>query len=480
MKALKYLLIFLATLFPLTGGETYYEIPIEGDIEPALTVFIRRSIKTARDNDAKGLIFSINTFGGRVDAALQIASLIGSVRDIPTIAYIPSQAESLGVSWSAGALISFSCSQIYMAEGTSMGAAAPVYMTTEGTQGAEEKTVSAVRVQMAALAEKNGYPKAIALAMVDKDLEVVEIIEGETIRVVLSDEAELLKKEAEAEGKTLTIGRTVSPAGKLLTMTPGDMLRYGVSSGTVTGNEDLYTRLDIKEVETVTKTLPDKLVFLITGTSVVALLMMAGMVGLYLEITSPGFGVPGTVALIAFAIVFLGGSLLGTLGSLELLLFLLGVILLAVEIFLIPGFGVTGVSGIVAIGIALILSRQDFILPEWEWQWDLFQNNLLLVSGSILASFLLIALLMSMMPRISAFSPLILQTDNVYTVTESEAPLSVGDTGFAETVLRPVGKGLFKGRRAEIETSGAFIEKGEEVVITEIRGNHIYVRKAEA
>jgi membrane-bound serine protease (ClpP class) len=167
-------LIILLLLFitPLIPGQTYI-IPLQGDIEPFRLVFLRRSIEKASDADR--IIFDINTFGGRVDTALQIATLIGSLRDIETIAFISAGAESLGVSWSAGALISFSARKIYMAQGTSMGAAAPVYQSSEGMEMAPEKTVSAVRGQMAALAEKNGYPEAAALGMVDMDVVVREI-----------------------------------------------------------------------------------------------------------------------------------------------------------------------------------------------------------------------------------------------------------------------------------------------------------------
>ena len=96
----------------------------------------------------------------------------------------------------------------------------------------------------------------------------------------------------------------------------------------------------------------------------------------YMEITSPGFGVPGTIAIIAFLIIFLGGALLGTVGSLEIVLFLLGVILLVIEIFLIPGFGVTGISGIVLMIAALVLARQEFVIPRVPWEWTIFLRNL--------------------------------------------------------------------------------------------------------
>ncbi len=132
-----------------------FVIPVHGDIVPSLESFIRRHVSKAIDEGATVLVFDIDTFGGRVDTALQISSFIGSIKKAKTVAFIRSGPSSMGVSWSAGALIALSCSQIYMAPGTSIGAAAPVTIGADGSmQPAGEKVVSAVRTQMAALAEK--------------------------------------------------------------------------------------------------------------------------------------------------------------------------------------------------------------------------------------------------------------------------------------------------------------------------------------
>ncbi|MDA3833244.1 MAG: hypothetical protein PF495_07585 [Spirochaetales bacterium] len=196
-----------------------YVIPITGEIDQGLTVFLRRSIEKAKADNAVRIIFDIDTFGGRVDSALQITTLIGSLNDIATIAYVGLNPDGSAVSWSAGALIAFSTDRIYMAPGTSMGAAAPVIQSTEGgTQFADEKTVSAVRTQMAALAEKNGYPKAIALSMVDMDIELLEILENGEVRAMTRNEYETLLRNA-PETRAVAEGRTISAKGKLLSLT---------------------------------------------------------------------------------------------------------------------------------------------------------------------------------------------------------------------------------------------------------------------
>src|SRR4030042_2998629 len=202
-----------------TVSNKVYIIPVKGEINKALMVFLKRNIETAKLEKADYIIFEIDTFGGRVDSALQITSIIGSCENIKTIAFISPQESNYGVSWSAGALISFSCSSIYMAEGTSIGAAAPVYQTNEGMEMAPEKVVSPLRTQMAALAEKNGYPKNIALAMVDKDLEIYEVFIDNVLAVASKVELVDMEKKAKQESKKFELGKVISPSGTLLTLT---------------------------------------------------------------------------------------------------------------------------------------------------------------------------------------------------------------------------------------------------------------------
>jgi len=455
-------------------------IPVRGDIDRGMVVFLRRGIERAVREGAEFLIFDINTFGGRVDSALQITTLIGSVDEAETIAYITTSPESLGVSWSAGALISFSCSRIFMAPGTSIGAAAPVYMTQEGPQSAGEKTVSAVRAQIAALAEKNGYPVNIARAMVDTDIEIREVLVGDEIHVLTEDETEALEREGEKPER----GRVVSQKGKLLTLTAKEMERYKVSSGTVADTKKLLDSLGIggSGAVTVEKTVADKAVEIITGSAVTSLLIVMGLIALFLEITSPGFGVPGTVAILCFAVVFASYALLGTVGSIELILFVIGLVLLIVEVFLIPGFGVVGIAGLILIVLSLILSMQGFVLPRYNWQWVIFRRNILVVVSSAVGAIAAFALLASLLPQVGLFSRLTLQTaqttDAGYTVQEPEVEgRLLGKRGAAITTLRPSGKAEFEGEVLPVETDGEFLSIGDSVQIIEVSGNRIIVRK---
>jgi len=474
-----------------TGGGKAWIIPVRGDIEPSLEAFIRRESRRALAQGAAFLVYEIDTFGGRVDTALQISSYIGSVKSARTIAWVRSGPESLGVSWSAGALIALSCTDIYMAAGTSIGAAAPVTVGADGKMEATgEKTVSAVRSQMAALAEKNGHPAGIALAMVDQDVELWEIEVDGSPRVATLAELERLEREKPAGVKRLSV---ISPAGKLLSLTAGEAVKYGLARGTADEAPALLAAIgaDPESVASVPG-VADQVVSLLVSGPVQAILILLGLVMLFLEINSPGFGVPGAVAVIAFLCVFGANALLGTVGSLELILFLAGVGLLAVEIFVLPGFGVTGIAGFLLIALSLLFSRQDFIVPTQSWQWDLLGRNAVVVAAGIVAAIFGIAAVILAGPRLRLFDRLTLNTKILGTaggpdpgVPARVVPLEsaaedytalVGSKGRALTTLRPSGKGEFEGRPYVVEADGEFLDSGTPIEVMRVRGNTIFVR----
>ncbi len=481
-------LIFSHNLFAQDKSQSpdkVYVVPIYGEIDRSLMVFLRRGIDQAKDEEVDVILFDINTFGGRVDSALQIATLIGSAEEAISVAYVTTGPESTGVSWSAGALISFSTNRIFMAPGTSMGAAAPITMGAEGPQAASEKVVSALRAQMAALAEKNGYPTSIARAMVDEDIELKEVYVDGELRVLTAEELVDAQREAEKSGKEVEEGKIVSPVGKLLTLTAMEMEKYGVSSGTLSTRAQVFEALELKDpvVVDLTESPADKAVGFLTGSAFTSLLIIIGMVALFIEITSPGFGVPGTIAIICFAVVFASYALLGTVGSIELILFVLGLVLLILEIFIIPGFGVAGITGIALIVFSLVLSMQGFVLPDFEWQKDIFRKNILVVSVSTISSIIIFGILAYSLPQIKLFSRLTLKAaqtvEEGFTVqTKEEENRLIGKKGITITKLRPVGKAEIEDEVLYVETEGDFVEAGERIEVIEVSGNRIIVRKS--
>ena len=457
------------------------------------------------------IIFEIDTFGGRVDSTLQITSFITSIRNARTIAWITPSETSIGVSWSAGALIAFACDYIFMAPGTSIGAAAPVLAGPDGATAAGEKTVAAVRSQMAALAERNGHPIGLGLAMVDFDIELWEItVDGET-RAVTSDE--LLRLERDVRDGVPAIERVgiISERGKLLSLTAGEAHNYGLTADVLDSREELLAAIGADW--DLTESFPsaaDSIVSFLTSGAVQGVLILLGLVLIFLELQSPGFGIPGIAGVMAFLVVFGSSALLGRVDSLEIILFLLGLALLAIEIFVLPGFGVVGISGVVLIGVSLVLSMQDFVIPRFDWEWEMLGRNALTVFLSFVASIIGIVVIALAGPKLRMFDRIMLKAAITGTAGgpdpdspamkayEASRPAGttysahsgmasedeevflalVGKTGITDSVLRPAGRAQFDDRIYAVEADGEFIEEGKNVIVTRVRGNRIIVRKA--
>jgi membrane-bound serine protease (ClpP class) len=377
-----------------------------------------------------------------------------------------------------------------MAPGTSIGAAAPVVQGAEGMQPAGEKNISAVRSQMAALAEKNGHPVPLALAMVDYDVFLVEIEDEGELRAVKEEDAARLEKEKPGRVKR---GPVISARGKLLSLTAGEALRYGLSSGTEEDFAGLLARIGAEsEMKTLEPSATDELVSFLTSAPLQGILILVGLAALFIELSSPGFGIPGTVAVLCFVTIFGANGMLGTVGSVEILLFLVGVALLVVEIFLLPGFGVAGISGLVLVGLALVLSMQDFVIPDVSWQWDLLYRNVLTVTVGLLAGAAAICVLALFAPRLRIFDGFTLKTvlrgtsggpvpDDPSAAVFAEgrsdvSPNLVGMTGKAVSVLRPSGRAEIGGVVYSVEADGTFIPGGTPLVVVRVRGSNILVK----
>ena len=506
---------------PMSGsqGGNAWIIPIRGEIGPFMANFIRKEARRALAEGAEYLVFEIDTFGGRVDSALQITSFLLSLRNTKTIAWVNNSESSMGVSWSAGALIAFSCEEIYMAPGTSMGAAAPVTASPGGAmEAAGEKSVAAVRSQIAALAERNGHPIGLALAMVDVDVELWEVlVDGETKALSLA-ELERMEKEAGSSTQIERVG-LISAEGKLLSLTAGEALRYGLAAGLAENREELFEAVGVTgEITESSPSAADTLISFLTSAPVQAILILLALVMVFLEIQSPGFGIPGIIAVIAFLVVFGSSAMLGRVGSLEIILFLAGLGCIAVEIFVLPGFGIVGVSGFLLVGLSLVLSMQDFVIPRFAWEWPLFGRNLLVVFAGLLAAITGIAVIALLGPRIKIFDRIMLKTQITGTAggPDPDSPIAkaiaaepqpegkaaganlsgasflgtslpiedeenlealTGKIGTTDSILRPSGRAVIDGKVYTVEADNEFVDANRGIIVTRVRGNRIIVRR---
>ena len=419
-----------------------YVAPIEGIIDLGLAPFVQRVLNEATDAGAAAVILDINTFGGRVDAAVVIRDALLNAR-VKTVAFVNKRAIS------AGALISLAAEKIVMADGGTIGAATPVQMGQPGApaQPVEEKTVSYVRKEFRATAESRKRPPLIAEAMVDADVEIRGLIQK----------------------------------GKLLTLTTEEALKHNLVDFRADTIADVLKQFDLAgaEVRQASPNWAENLVRFLTHPIVSSLLITIGMLGIILEIRTPGFGVPGALGIASLALFFWGHWLVQLAGWEELLLVGSGLVLLVLEIFVIPGFGLAGVLGIGALLAGLSLS---LIGGGATWEF------ILKAAGRVVFS-LLLALVASLavlrfLPRLPFGRRLILETELLAGAGGSSAPESdrmwLGKSGTALSPLRPAGIAEIEGERVDVVSDGDLIEPGVPIVVTHVDGNRIVVRRDRA
>jgi membrane-bound serine protease (ClpP class) len=421
-----------------TDKPVVFIAPVEGMIDLGLAPFVQRVLDEASVAGASAVVLEINTFGGRVDAAVLIRdSLLNS--KISTVAFINKRAIS------AGALISLAADRIAMADGGTIGAATPVQMGQGGApEAVSEKTVSYVRKEFRSTAEARKRPPLIAEAMVDADVEIKGVVEK----------------------------------GKLLTLTTDEALQHKMADFRANSVESVMKQLDLAgaEVRRLAPNWAEDFVRFITHPIVSSLLMTVGMLGIIIEIRTPGFGIPGALGIGSLALFFWGHWLVQLAGWEELILFASGLVLLVLEIFVIPGFGIAGVFGIGALLAGLTLS---LIGGGASWEF------ILTAAGRVVFSLLFAAgaslLLLRYLPRLPGGRRLILETGLSSGSGYASAPEDdrgwLGKSGMTVTPLRPAGIADIDGQRVDVVSDGEFIDSGAPIKVARVDGNRIVVRR---
>ncbi len=451
-----------------------YVVPVSGTVDPGMAAFIKRAVDARSDHPEALFVLELDTFGGRVDSALEIVDTLLSVPKDRTIAFVKTKAIS------AGALIALACGKLVMRGNTSIGDCAPITYSKEGPKMLGEKFQSPLRAKFRALAKRNGYPETLAESMVTAGMVVYAVtMDGKTVYM----DSQAFDDLSPAEKARVSSKKTVVGKGELLTMNDSEAAAFGFSRMSIDTIDGMLDRMGIQDVERIRieESWSETLVRLIG--SIAPVLLMIGLAALYIEIKSPGFGIPGIVGIICLALVFLNQYLVGLADYTEFLLAILGLILLGFEVFVIPGFGITGIAGLLLIAAGAVLAFQNFVIPDpsFPWQAELLVKNILHVLGALFMAIIVALLVLRyLLPRLSivAEGPYLEATlEASHAVSEEAARANVGDTGIAMTFLRPSGKVRIRGDIFDVITEGEFLEKGTRVKITEIKGNRVIVSR---
>ena len=418
------------------GQDTVYMIPVSGVIELGIAPFIARSLGEAEAAGAAAAILELETPGGRVDAAQRIVNAVEDA-EIPVYAYVNRRA------FSAGAMIALAADRVYMRSGGVMGAATPV--SGEG-QKAPEKIVSAMRSEMRALAERRGLDPAVAEAMVDESVEVEGVVEAGKL-------LSLTAEEAEAIGYAVTVEDLQ------------DVFRQaGISP-------DRIVQAEVNWAEGVVRFL--------THPVVAPFLLSLGFLGLLVEIKTPTFGLAGAAGVVALALFFGGHYLVGLAGMEEIILLIAGIVLLGIEVFIVPGFGVFGILGIGGIlgGIYLSLVGSLSTLADHS-------QAAMVLSASVLIMLVSAWALIRTLPSNTRLqrSGILLGEDTGRDVGYLSATVReelVGMRGVALTDLRPAGVGKFGDERVDIVAEEGWLTAGTAIEIKRAEGYRHVVRAIE-
>jgi len=431
-------------------------VPLRGEVAPSLLAFLRRAVKTAESNEASAIIFDMNTYGGRLDTATDIVNALNQTK-IPTYAFINTNAGS------AGSLIAIATHHIYMAPVSAIGAAAPILPTGEDLPStAKEKTISYWSALVRGSATRNGHNPDVAEAFMNKDKEV-------------------------------KIGdRVVHPKGAVLTLNAQEateringepLLAEGVADSV----PDLAKKAGLKgKIATIEPTGFEQIAFWITALA--PLLLLGGILGAYLEFKIPGVMWPGIISATCFGLFFLGHYLAGLAGWEVVALFILGIVLVLIEILFFAHstivFGVVGVFLMLASLLWTMIDRypgQNFF-PTGK----MFAMPLLNMFIALVGSLIVIALLARYLPRTSLYRRFALMDSNPPGPSLVGVPrhfataiaLAPGMQGTAVTVLRPSGKARFAEHVIDVVTEGEFIASQTPVTVIQTDGMRVVVKSA--
>lgn len=414
--------ILIGITVSASAAEIYY-LSASGTVDNTMYRYLSRGIAAAEKAGAIAVLIEVDTFGGLVDSAVNIRDAILEA-DVPVITFVRQRA------WSAGALISLAGNKLIMAPGASIGAAE--------TRPNEEKYISAFRKEFQATAETRGRNPEVAAAMVDADITIPGI----------------------------------SEAGKLLTLTAAEAVELKIADAIAPTREAAIHAAGYEgKLVPISKTFSDNVLGWITHPIISGLLLAIGFTGLVLEVFTAGWGGFGSLGLIALGLFFAGHVYSGSASLNLVLLFAVGLILLFIEVFLLPGFGITGIGGLALILLSIFLA------------FDNFSAGLAAISISLFISTIFILYGLKKLPRSKLWNKLSLSTsltsEQGYLPRQARTDL-LGRTGRTVTALRPSGTAEIDGERVDVVSEGTWIDADRPIIVTKVEGLRIVVREHSA
>ena len=458
-------------------------IEFHGEINGKLTQYFKNRFAQAKKSGVDFLIIEIDSPGGLKNESLEMALMLRDCDWAYTIASINKEAIS------GGALVSLGCDEIQIAPNALFGDSGEIVFDAEAWawRMALPKINSFLSAKARGLAESKGRSPDLAEAMIDKDLLVYRLppkddqkTEFKSVRVDdvnKPDPPWVLVEESKAE--------------RFLTLSGQRTVELEMGQGSLSTRKALADefKFETNELRVYRPTTTDSAVFYLNMPLITGLLVLVGLVAFYFEMSAPGIGIGGLIAGLCALLFFWSKFLGGTSGWLEVILFMAGLIFIFTEVFIIPGFGVLGITGLALLFASAILASQEFVIPQTEQQWDQTLTTSLVMLGTCVGFVACAALISRKMGSLPIFNKMVLappplkeedslkanKDEHGKPLVAQQPTVSIGDWGHAESLLRPAGRAKFAGRSFDVISDGSFVEPGTQVRVVKIQGTVITV-----
>ncbi len=472
-------------------------IIFEGMIDYRMTSFLRNRLNRAKKYGADLVIVQIDSPGGLATQSLAIAEALRDVDWAYTVAFVPREAIS------GAALMSLGCDEIVLGSQARFGDAGPIYLDPElgAFRYVPAKAKSVLVRQTQDLARAKERSGELAEAMIDENAVVfirkrppnAADARPELRTVYLANENQSADQAARKAGLDLSQWELVPETGpqKFFTVNGPRAVQLDFGNFVADSRGEIAQELNSTgQIKEYNYTLTDGVVYWLNSPVITGLLILIGLIALYFELSAPGIGAGGLIAGLCAVLFFWSRFFGGTSGWLEVILFLAGITFLLMELFVIPGFGLAGFSGLVLLFVSVVMASQDFIVPQTTLQWNQLLRTLLVILAAT-CMFIIGAAFISrrfgslpILSRLSLEPPSSEPVDTVDKVTGkplvvAHPHVSVGDWGVADSLLRPAGRAVFGNRSLDVVSDGAFIDPETQIRVVEISGNRIVVAEIE-
>ncbi len=461
-------------------------IQFHGPIDGRLHQYFFSRIAQAEKSGVDLVVLEIDSPGGLLAESFEIGEKLRSIDWAHTVAFVPDEAIS------GGALVALGCDEIIVDDDANYGDIGAIWAdpSMQAFRFVPAKALSYIVGEAKILAESKGKPHELVEAMIDRDVAVY---------TKTGNDGNLRYKKHRIDSdddKPAAPWKVIEESGaeRFLTLTGARAKQLGLADAIAGDDTELAAELnfDARDVKRFQPNSTDSIVYYLNSTIVTGLLILIGLIALYIEFSAPGVGVGGLIAGLCAVLFFWSRFLGGTSGWLEVLLFLAGLVFILMEVFVIPGWGVSGLVGLLLLFASVMMASQDFVLPQTGRQWNKLVSTLLMLMCSGFVFMICAVFITRKFGHLPVFGRMVLdpatsgvsaETDSVNEdgkpVPQPHPVVSVGDWGRAESMLRPAGRAGFSGSSLDVISDGSLIESGCQIRVIRIQGNVVTVTEVE-